>query len=113
MYQIVFLADDLVSAARRAGATTDEAIAKKIESWVRLGQKIEAIFTPDTLMEVEPPPISELVAIVGTPAGDRKVAEYLKSQPYPHYEAGGGRDILVRIDADGTRTRGRIVDREF
>lgn len=36
------------------------------------------------------------------------------TQPFPHFEAVHGRqDFFVRIDADGTRTMGRRVGREW
>jgi hypothetical protein len=38
----------------------------------------------------------------------------LESTPYPHFEAAPGRPgLLVRIEADGSRTIGRFVNREF
>lgn len=46
--------------------------------------------------------------------GRRRVVDDLDSQPFPHDEpAPGGPSLLVRIDADGTRTVGRFVDRRF
>jgi hypothetical protein len=42
------------------------------------------------------------------------VAEHLASLPFPHYEpAPDSPGLLVRIDADGTRTLGRFVNRQF
>lgn len=58
--------------------------------------------------------LSECFAMVDTPEGRRRVAEYLATRPFPHFEAAPGRaGLLVRIEADGTRTVGRFVDREF
>jgi hypothetical protein len=59
-------------------------------------------------------PLSECLASVDTPEGRQRVFDYLNSLPFPHYEAVAGRPgLLLRIDADGTRTVGRFVDREF
>jgi len=59
-------------------------------------------------------PISECLASVDSPEGRCRVAEYLASRPFPHYEAAPGKPgLLVRIEADWTRTVGRFVDREF
>jgi hypothetical protein len=58
--------------------------------------------------------LSELLSTVDSPAGRKRLADYLARQPFPHYEAvPGRRDLLLRIEADGTRTVGRFVDREF
>jgi hypothetical protein len=42
------------------------------------------------------------------------MADYLRTRPFPHFEAvPDGPGLLCRIDADGTRTIGRFVNREF
>jgi len=59
-------------------------------------------------------PLSECLVEPGTDAGTRRVVEYLRSQPFPHYEADPEiSGVLVRIDEDGTRIRGRFVNRRF
>ena len=51
---------------------------------------------------------------VDTEAGRLRVTEYLNAQPYPHYEPAPDQpSLLIRIEEDGTRTRGRFVGREF
>jgi hypothetical protein len=46
--------------------------------------------------------------------GRQRVKEYLKTLPFPHFEAAPGHPgLLVRIEADGTRTVGRFVNRIF
>lgn len=37
----------------------------------------------------------------------------LAAWPYPRYETGPGPGLLVKIDADGIRTAGKFVNREF
>jgi hypothetical protein len=59
-------------------------------------------------------PLSECLASVDSAAGRRRVAEYLESRPFPHYEPVPGLPgLLARVDADGRRTLGRFVGREF
>jgi hypothetical protein len=42
------------------------------------------------------------------------VFEHLKTRPYPHYEAAAeSPGLLVRTEADGRRTVGRFVNRQF
>ena len=44
----------------------------------------------------------------------KRLNEHLANQPFPHFEsARGQKHVYVRIDADGSSTSGRFVDREF
>ncbi|HEX4007002.1 MAG TPA: hypothetical protein VHX60_12575 [Acidobacteriaceae bacterium] len=59
-------------------------------------------------------PLSELLASVDSPAGRERFTCYLEAGPFPHfYPHPERRGILERVDADGTRTPGRFVGREF
>jgi hypothetical protein len=59
-------------------------------------------------------PLSECLESVDTEEGRRRVARYLASQRYPHFEAAPGRrGFLVKIDDDGTHTVGRFSMRAF
>jgi hypothetical protein len=55
-----------------------------------------------------------MLTTVDSHEGRQRVAEYLSSQPFPHYEpAPGSRGLLVRIEASGRRTVGKFVSGEF
>lgn len=55
-----------------------------------------------------------LDSVIDTPEGRQRVAEYLQSTPFPHFEAAPGRPgTLIMIQEDGTRTVGRFVNRKF
>ena len=59
-------------------------------------------------------PLSECLESVDSLEGRRRVAEHLENQPFPHYEpVPDAPGMLVRIEADGTRTVGRFVHRKF
>jgi hypothetical protein len=59
-------------------------------------------------------PLSERPVSTDSDEGRQRVFAYLESQPYPRYEpAPAGQGLVIRIDADGTRTVGRFVGREF
>jgi len=59
-------------------------------------------------------PLSALLESVDTPVGRQRLTAFLGSQPFPHYEPHPDRPgLLVRIDADGRRTTGRFVNRQF
>jgi hypothetical protein len=69
---------------------------------------------PSVRPEQHPRPLSECLASVDSAEGRERLAAHLREGPYPHYEPDPERvGILVRIDADGTRMRGRFVKREF
>ena len=59
-------------------------------------------------------PLSQCLAAVDSEEGRERVKVHLNSRPFPHYEpAPDSAGLLIRIDADGTRTLGRFVGREF
>jgi hypothetical protein len=58
-------------------------------------------------------PLSECLQSIDSPEGQERLREYLNRQPFPHYEAATQPGVLIRIDADGSRTAGRFVGREF
>ena len=58
--------------------------------------------------------LAESIESVDTDAGRERVRAYLQSRPFPHFEpCQDEAGMLVRIHEDGTRTRGRFVNREF
>lgn len=59
-------------------------------------------------------PLSECLESVNSREGRRRVVEHLDNQPFPHYEpAPDAPGMLVRIEADGKRSVGRFVNRQF
>ena len=59
-------------------------------------------------------PLSDCLKSVDSPAGRRRVAKFLQEQPWPHYEPHPHQaGVLVRIEADGKRTVGRFINRQF
>ena len=58
-------------------------------------------------------PLSKCLSSVNSPEGRKRLAEHLKTLPFPHYEPADAPGLLVRIDANGRRTLGRFVNREF
>jgi len=57
--------------------------------------------------------LSACLAEVDTPQGRNRVAAHAASRPFPHFEAADPPGLLVKVDADGTRTIGRFVNRQF
>ncbi len=118
MGQPVKLSDDLVCDARATTKWSERSIAGQIEFWAQLGRSLEPLLRGDRAMALRRAgsvrPLSEAIAGVDTPAGKKRVFEYLQSRPFPHFEAVGGKPGLLRkIDEDGTETIGRFVNRVF
>jgi hypothetical protein len=118
MSQPVKLSDELVLSARLNGESLERSIAGQIEFWARLGRAIEPVLQvrqAKALAEAPPPtPVSECVKIVGSEEGDQRLREYLNRRPFPHYEAApDAPGLLIRTEANGKKTIGRFVNREF
>lgn len=118
MSQPVKLSDSLVLDARLAGAILERSIAGQVEYWARLGRAIEEIIAGSQAIALcrsgSAVPLSVCLDSVDTPAGRRRVTEVLDTRPFPHFEAVPGEQrLLVRVDADGRRTLGRFVNRQF
>jgi hypothetical protein len=114
----VRLSEALVLDARVTGQAVRRSIAGQIEFWANIGRAIEPLLRGNVALALcragAERPLSQCMESVDSPAGRRRVAEYLASQPYPHYEPAPDRPgLLVQIGEDGTRTIGRFVNRKF
>ncbi len=118
MSQPVKISDELILDARLTAEIAERSIAGQIEFWAQLGRAIEPLLEGSRALALRRAgavvPLSECLASVDSAAGRKRVAEYLESRSFPHYEpVPGSPGLLVRVDADGTRTTGRFVGREF
>jgi hypothetical protein len=116
--QPVKLSDALVLDARLAGKALERSIAGQVEFWARIGRAVEPLLEGAQVIALcrdsAARPLSECLKSVDTPAGRRRVSEFLHDQPWPHYEPHPTQPgLLVRIEADGKRTTGRFVNRRF
>ena len=118
MSQPVKLSDSLVLDARLTGEIVERSIASQIEFWARLGRALEPLLQGVQSLALcragAAQPLSACLQSVDSPAGRQRLAAYLRTQPFPHYEAAPeARGSLVRVEADGKRTLGRFVNRKF
>ncbi len=118
MSQPVKVSDALVLDARLMGEATQRSIAGQIEFWARLGRSIETLLRGDQMLALcragKAKPLSACLESMDSPEGRKRLAEHLKSLPFPHFEpARGSAGLLVRIEANGKRTTGRFVNRKF
>ncbi|HUA68678.1 MAG TPA: hypothetical protein VMA13_09025 [Candidatus Saccharimonadales bacterium] len=118
MSQPVKVSDALMLDARVAGEIVERSMAGQIEFWAKIGRALEPLLRGDQVLALcragSVKPLSDCLESVDSAAGRRRVFEHLKTRPYPHYEAAANSPgLLVRIEADGKRTVGRFVNRQF
>jgi hypothetical protein len=118
MSQPVKLSEALVLDARLTGAVVERSIAGQIEYWANLGRALEPLLQGAQALalcrKAAAQPLSACLETVDTPRGRERLARSLAAQPFPHYEpALDTPGLLVRIEADGRRTLGRFVNRQF
>ena len=118
MSQPVKVSDALLLDARVAGGAVERSIAGQIEFWAKIGRALEPLLRGDRVLALcragNVKPLSACLESVDSLAGRQRVVEHLKTRPYPHYEAAAGSPgLLVRTEADGKRTMGRFVNRQF
>ena len=118
MSQPVKLSDGLVLDARLAGEVVARSIAGQVEFWARLGRSVELLLEGQQVLALcrssAARPLSACLESVDTPEGRQRLATLLESGPFPHYQPHPDRPgVLVRIDANGRRTAGRFVKRQF
>ena len=120
MSQPVKLSDTLVLDARLAGEASARSIAGQVEYWAQVGRSVDLLLEGAQVLALRrsglTQPLSALLDSVDSPAGRGRVAAWLESQPFPHYQPYQnmpGFGLLERIDEDGRRTVGRFVNRKF
>lgn len=118
MSQPITLSDDLILDARLTAEGAERSISDQIEHWAKLGRAVESLLrSPQSLERLQSGQLrslSECLQTVDTEQGRARVAEYLATRPFPHYEPVPGEPgLLLRIEADGKRTRGKFVNRTF
>jgi hypothetical protein len=114
----VKLSDSLVLDARIAGQAMERSISGQVEFWARLGRAIDPVLNGTQAMAASRRgmvhSLVDLLAEVEGPTGRQRLAEHLDRLPYPHYQPHPDRPgLLIRIDADGSRTVGRFQQRIF
>ena len=118
MSQPVKLSDTLVLDARLAGKIVERSIAGQVEFWARLGRAIEPLIEGAQVIALcrnaGARPLSDCLKSVDSQEGRGRIAVFLQTQPYPHYEPHPDTPgLLIRIEASGKRTAGRFVNRQF
>jgi len=89
--------------ARLAAELQERLIAGQVEYWAKLGQAIDLLLNGRQAMALcraaGSRPLSELVAEVGTPAGEENLLAFLQTEPFPHFEVHPTQSgYLIRIE---------------
>lgn len=116
MGQPVKLSSALVREARMVASYSDRSIAGQIEHWAKLGRALDAVIRPPMALEAKRSTalLRKRLDEVGTPAGRARARKIITAGAYPLYEGAPDHPgFITRVDADGTRTLGRLVDRIF
>lgn len=96
----------------------ERSIAGQVEFWARIGKAVEGLLKGQQMAvlgrEASADSIRERLEGADTPEGRKQVKEFLANEPYPHYSAHPEeKDLLIREDANGKKTAGRFVNRQF
>src|SRR4051812_3833173 len=118
MSQPVKISDELMLDARRTAEVAERSIAGQIEFWAQLGRAIDPLLEGSRALALRRAgagaPLFECLASVGSAVGRRRVGGFSGAGPFPRHEpVPGSPGLIVRVEADGTRTLGRYVGREF
>ena len=118
MSQPVKLSDALVLDARLAGEVAERSIAGQVEHWAQVGRSVDLLLEGGQVLALRrngsTQSLSALLESVDSPAGRGRVAAWLQSQPFPHYQPYQKLPgLLERTEEDGSRTVGRFVKRQF
>lgn len=112
------ISDDLVLKAREEAEVADRSLTAQIEHWVRLGMALEDVLGHREARELKRRglhvPLEQAVAFAESAEGRAQVRAHLDARGTPRYEVDPERPGgVIRLEADGTRTRGRFVRRVF
>lgn len=118
MPQPVKLSDALVLEARLAAESRQRSIARQVEYWASLGRSMEELLDGATqrrlLQRGGTQSLSYLLDTVEKPEGRKRLKAHLDSEPFPHFEQHPTqKGLLIRIEANGARSVGRFVNRQF
>ena len=112
------ISEILALAARTEAAVFERSIASQVEHWAQIGRAVEQVLGHDQIAALKrqagTAEFSDAMRKASSEAGQRRVLEHLRKLGGPRYSIDPTRrGGIVRIDADGSRTRGRFVRRKF
>jgi hypothetical protein len=118
MGQPIKISDDLALAAREEADVCDRSMASQVEHWARIGRAVEQVLGHGQIVALKRhaglPEFEKAMREATSEAGQRKALRHLEKLGGPRYGVDPERPgVVVKIDSDGSRTRGRFVNRRF
>jgi len=112
------ISEALALAARTEAGVFQRSIASQVEHWAQIGRAVEQVLGHDQVAalkrQVGMPEFSDAMRKASTEAGQRRALEHIRKLGGPRYSVDPTRrGGILRVDADGSRTRGRFVRRKF
>jgi hypothetical protein len=111
------ISDELMLRARREAEDSDRSVTGQIEHWAKLGMALEAVLGHPQATELKRSArlgMADALAFAGSARGRAAAHTHLRAAGQPRY--GADPEVegqLIRISPDGSRTRGRMVNRTF
>lgn len=121
----VKLSDELVESAREEAANTDRSITGQIEHWAKIGRSVETVLKHQDLQTLKQSPltarltsgarrtIQTALARIVEESDRRSLARGLRKGRTVYQIDPAGSGLTERIEPDGRRTLGRLVNRRF
>lgn len=118
MGQPIKISDDLALAAREEADVCERSIASQVEHWARIGRAVEQVLGHGQVVALKRraalPEFTDAMREATSEAGQRKALRHLTKLGGPRFGVDPDRPgHVIRIDPDGSRTRGRFVNRQF
>jgi len=112
------ISEALALAARSEAEVFDRSIASQVEHWAQIGRAVEQVLGHDQVAALKRqagmPEFSAAMRQASSEAGQQRALKHLRKLGGPRYSVDPNRrGGIVRIDTDGSRTRGRFVRRTF
>jgi hypothetical protein len=121
----VKLSDELVKAAREEAANTDRSITGQIEHWAKIGRSVETVLRHPEVQTLKQSPLSArlsdgarqairaALARVVAESDRGSLARSLQTGRTVYQSDPAGSGLIERVEPDGSRTLGRLVNRRF
>ena len=118
MGQPIKISDDLALAAREEADVCDRSMASQVEHWARLGRAVEDLLGHGQVVALKRqagrPEFARAMREARSERAQQRALAHLGTLSGPRYSADPDRPgAVIRIDPDGSRQRGRFVNRNF
>jgi ParD-like antitoxin of type II bacterial toxin-antitoxin system len=112
------ISDTLALAARTEAETFERSIASQVEHWAQIGRAVEQVLGHDQVAALKKQAgmreLTDAMRTATSDTGPARVLAHLQKLGGPRYTLDPvRRGGIIRLEPDGSRTRGRFVRRRF